>query len=85
MFFLGPGSTIHCIYCFFPLLEPGQNPGQKPGQKSGQKSDKKSGQKPGQKPVQHFKNKYKSMTVSFREALLHKVSVDFSLTFRAEN
>ena len=35
MFFPGPGSTVHCIYCFSLAPNPGQNPGQKSGQKSG--------------------------------------------------
>ena len=29
------GSTVHCILCFVPLRDPGQNPGQKSGQKPG--------------------------------------------------
>ena len=44
--FFRPCSTVHCIYGFFPPLEPGQNPGQNPGQKPGQKSGQKSGQNP---------------------------------------
>ena len=43
MFFLSPGSTVHCIYGFSPPPNPGQNPGQKSGQKPGQKSGQKSG------------------------------------------
>ncbi len=40
-FFLRPGTTLDCIYGFFPPQIPGQKPGQKPGQESGQKSGPK--------------------------------------------
>ena len=46
--FFSPSSTVHCIYGYFPPLEPDQNPGQKPGQKPGQNSGQTSGQKSGQ-------------------------------------
>ena len=40
--FLGPGSTVHCIYGFLPPPNPGQNPGQKSGQKYQKKMLSKS-------------------------------------------
>ena len=54
-----PCSTVHCIYGFFPSLEPGQNPGQNPGQKPGRKSGQKTCQKSGQKSGQLFKKSIK--------------------------
>ena len=33
LFSLTLGSTVHCIYGFFPPRDPGQNPGQKSGQR----------------------------------------------------
>ena len=40
--FLRPGSTVHCINCFSPPPNSGQNTGKKSDQKSGQKSVQKS-------------------------------------------